>query len=219
MKENNTVQGESERSGRAVQYEGKLSELCKYQTLRVNLIITTLKWVVMTIGYFMVNFLLKYLAGNIYTNSYTTGCGEIVGKLTAGYMIYRFGLKKLYLVAFGLGIAGLLLMLAFINFGAMTPYLVFVTKFGYSMGFVGVYFNIVLLFPTILKSSSMGFCNLLGRIAGMCAPIIAELPPPINLIIWLVATIIALIASQFLIDPKTERGNSESELTKLRDLN
>ena len=98
-------------------------------------------------------------------------------------------------MAFGLGISGLLLMLVFINFGEMTPYLVFVTKLGYSMGFVGVYFNIVLLFPTILKSSSMGFCNFLGRIAGICAPLIAELPPPTNLIILLVVTVIALIAS------------------------
>ena len=159
----------------------------------------------MTIGYFLVNLLLKYLAGNIFTNSYTTGCGEIAGKLTAGFMIYKFGLKKMYLLALGLGVTGLLLMIAFINYGSLTPYLVFLTKFGYSMGFVGVYFNIVLLFPTILKSSSMGFCNLLGRIAGICAPIIAELPPPTNLIILLTVTVFALVASQFLIDPKEQK--------------
>ena len=93
----------------------------------------------------------------------------------------------------------------------MTPYLVFVTKFGQSMGFVGVYFNIVLLFPTILKSSSMGFCNLLGRIAGICAPLIAELPPPTNLIILLIGTIIAMVASQLLIVPKRDKENSEGE--------
>ena len=164
----------------------------------------------MTIGYFMVNLLLKYLAGNIYTNSYTTACGEIIGKLTAGFVIYRFGLKRLYMGAFTLGIIGLLLMIIFINYGSLTPYLVFMTKFGYSMGFVGVYFNIVLLFPTILKASSMGFCNLLGRIAGICAPLIAEVPPPTNLIILLVATVIALISSQLLIVPKQEKENRES---------
>ena len=157
--------------------------------------ITTICWMIVTIGYFLVNLLLKYLAGNIFLNAYTTASGEIIGKLTAGFFIFTLGLKRMYLVAFGLCILGTVLMIAFQNYGSVTPYCVFVSKFGYSMSFVGVYFNIILLFPTILKSSSMGFCNLFGRIAGICGPFIAELPPPLNLVILLVCTILAIILS------------------------
>ena len=101
-----------------------------YYTLRVNLIITTYKFVLTTVAYFTVNLLLKYLAGDIYTNSYTAAGGEIIGKLTSGYMIYNFGLKRMYQIAFTLSISGLLLMIIFIDRGALTPYLIFMTKFG-----------------------------------------------------------------------------------------
>ena len=176
-------------------YEGKLYELFKYKSLRCNLLITTVAWMVMTLGYYIINLVLKYLNGNIFTNSYTTACGEIIGKLTAGFCIIRIGLKKMYLLAFGLAILGAVLMIVFAEYGTLIPYCVFISKLGYSMGFVGCYFNIVLLFPTILKSSSMGFCNIFGRIAGIFAPFIAELVPPINLLILLACTAIALLLS------------------------
>lgn len=184
--------GSPEKNFEDTYYEGTLYELWKYKSLRWNLLITTVAWMVVTVGYYCVNLMLKYLAGNLFMNSYTTALGEIVGKLSGGFVIYTIGLKRMYLVAFGLAILGSILMIAFAEYGALTPYCVFLSKFGYSMGFLGVYFNIILLFPTILKSSSMGFCNVLGRIAGVFAPFIAELVPPVNLLILLAMTVLAL---------------------------
>ena len=117
----------------------------------------------------------------------------------------------MYLVAFGLAAIGGILMILFAEYGALTPYLVFLSKFGYSMGFLGVYFNIILLFPIILKSSAMGFCNIFGRLAGIFAPFIAELVPPINLLILLAVTFLALCLTQCMIMPIVRNCSTEKQ--------
>ena len=150
---------------------------------------------IITLAYYSLNLFLKYVAGNLFTNNYTTAAGEIAGKLSAGLVISAIGLKRLYLVAFGLGMLGALVMIVFSEYGSVIPYCLFVSKFGYSMAFLGVYFNIILLFPTILKSSSMGFCNIFGRIAGIFAPFIAEATPPINLWTLFGCTVLAFVFS------------------------
>ena len=184
-----------------ISYEGKLYELWVYRSLRWNLLITTVAWMVITTGYYAINLLLKYLAGNIFLNSYTTAAGEIVGKAAGGFVIVCIGLKRMYLVSFSLAILGCIGMIVFAEYGSLTPYCVFISKLGYCMSFLGVYYNIILLFPTILKSSSMGFCNFFGRVAGIFAPVIAELVPPVNLLILLAGTAVTLILSQCLIVP------------------
>ena len=62
-------------------YEGHLYELWKYRSLKINLFITTVLWMVLTVGYYELNLLLKYLEGNMFINSYTLASGEILAKL------------------------------------------------------------------------------------------------------------------------------------------
>ena len=132
--------------------------------------------------------------------------GDIIGKLTAACIIAKIGLKRMYLVSFGLAILGCFIMILFSEYGQLTPYCVFTSKLGYGMAVLGGYVNIVILFPTILKSSSMGFCNFFGRIAGIFAPFIAEATPPINLLTLLGMTVLSLCLSQCLIVPNLKES-------------
>ena len=173
-------------------YEGKLSELILYRTLRINLVITTVLWMVLTIGYYVLNLILKYLEGDMFMNSYTLAIGEIIAKLSGGLILAVLGLKRLHLLAFTFATVGCLLMAVFYKVGALTPYLIFFTRFGIGMGWIAVYFNIILLFPTVLKSTSAGIASIFGKAAGILAPFIVELVPPFNLLVLLGCTILAL---------------------------
>ena len=73
-----------------------------------------------------------------------------------------------------------------------------IAKFGFSQAFVAAYLSIVLIYPTILASTAMGVCNLLARTSSVMAPIVAEVEAPINLLILLSITGVALVASQCL---------------------
>ena len=57
---------EDERSS-SIQYEGKLIELWKYRSLRCNLFITMVAWMVVTMGYYMVNLMLKLKTDILYS--------------------------------------------------------------------------------------------------------------------------------------------------------
>ena len=164
-------------------YEGKLYELWKYRSLRINLFITTVLWIVLTIGYYELLLLLKYLEGNMFVNSYTLASGEIIAKLSGGLILTMTELKRLHYISFGFAATGTFLMVLFYKVGVFTPYLIFFTRFGIGMGWLAVYFNIVLLFPTILKSSSAGIASFFGKLSGILVPYIAELVPPFNILI------------------------------------
>ena len=125
----------------------------------------------------------------------------MIGSLVGGAVLSLLGLKKLFLFGWTLASIGSILLTIFTNLGNITALLLFITIFGISFAFLGCYMSPVLLFPTILKSSSMGFCNFFGRLAGIFAPLVAELEQPINFIILIGTSIIAGIISQFLIVP------------------
>ena len=186
-------------------YEGYIYELWKYRSLRINLIITTVLWTVLTIGYNELNLLLKYLEGNMYVNSYTLASGEILAKLIGGIILTKTGLQRLHYVAFGFATVGAFLMACFYKIGALTPFLVFFTRFGIGMAWFAVYFDIVILFPTILKSTSAGIASFFAKLGGISVPYIAEITPPFNIIVLFAAALLALCLSTCLIVLKTKK--------------
>ena len=99
----------------------------------------------------------------------------MVGSIAGGTILSCIGLKKLFLFGFILASIGSLLLTLLSRAGDITAILLFLTIFGFAMGFLGCYMSVVLLFPTVLKSSTMGFINFFARLAGIFAPIVAEL--------------------------------------------
>ena len=176
-------------------FEGKLSELCKYNTLRWNLIIVMFCWGSTSMGFYMLAFLLKYLKGNIFLNAYTSSAGEILGKLSTIAMLKCISLKRVLLVAFCTSSVGMLLLILCDGDPVLTPWVLGLARIGFSQGFVAVYLTCVLCYPTVLTSTTIGIATCSSKILTMSAPLIAELDPPINLVILLVIAVSASIVS------------------------
>ena len=155
-----------------------MSELCKYRSLRINLIVLVFVQMLTTLSVYQLQFFLKYLQGDIYYNTYAYAIAGMVGSIGGGSVLACLGLRKLFLYGFILASIGSLLLSIFSQSEGkdnLTAAMLFVTIFGFAMGFLGCYMSSVLLFPTVLKSSAMGFYNFFARIGGIIAPFVAEL--------------------------------------------
>ena len=65
-----------------------------------------LTWQALGFTYILVSFELKYLPGDIFTNSYTSAVAEIIAKLGAGVVLMRLGMKPLFAAAFFIAFMG-----------------------------------------------------------------------------------------------------------------
>ena len=168
-----------------------MSELISDETNRRNLLIMIYTWSTLSFGYFLVNFELKYLQGDIYLNAYSSSVAEIIAKLTGGCVLVKFGLKPIFAFCFLIAFIGSL-SLIFVTEADdwIISFLVMVAKFGISMGWVGAYMGMILLFKTTLVGAAMGYCNVLCRLAAMAAPMVAELEAPVPMICISVLTLL-----------------------------
>ena len=150
-------------------------------------------------GYYLLTYVLKYLGGDIFINAYTSGLAEVIAKLSVGALVFKTGLRKLFVVAFGLGTIGaLLLCFDSEGGGSYVAISVFIAKFGFSQAFPANYFAILLLFPTVLNATSMGICNCFARVTTIMAPLAAEITPPIPMVMLTIGGVLAILLSQLL---------------------
>jgi MFS family permease len=89
------------------------------------------------------------LHGDIYINAVVTSVAEIIGKLSAGVLIAKIGLRPVLLGAFFTAAVGTVFLILFPN--ASEVYIsafLLVTRFGASMAIVGASLGTVLITPT-----------------------------------------------------------------------
>ena len=193
-------------------YEGKMWELWKYKTLRRNLLVLVLCWAACSFGFYMLVYILKYIKGNIFVNAYAAAFAETAGKLSTVIALHYAPLKRVFLISLSLSLIGILLLIVFGQNGTWVPLMLLIAKFGLSQAFVTSYLSVVLLYPTILASTTMGICNLLARVATTMAPMAAEIKAPFGLAILFVVVGSALLASQFLVMPAKPDSNRAAKV-------
>ena len=166
--------------------------------IRVNLLVMAYMWSACSFTYYMIAFQLKYLPGNIYTNSYASGSSELVAIAIAGYVYAKLGIKLSFSIAFIISAFGGLCIL-FIGEDSVfwMPFFVILAKFGISGGFVIVYVSTVDVFPTLFCATALGFCNFFARVLTILAPEVAEQPPPIPMILFVSLTSLGILLIQF----------------------
>ena len=184
-------------------------ELWQYKGLRNNLIVITFCWASCSFGYYMLAFVLKYLHGNIFLNAYSSGAGEILGKLSNIPILRCTDLKRVFLIAFGSATMGTMLLLIFKQSDSLTPFLLILAKFGFSQAFPASYLSIMFIYPTILAGTAMGVCVTVAKIVSVMAPMVAEVHSPLNLIILMTLGAITTVISQFLV--LRPQGNTDSK--------
>jgi len=175
--------------------------LFKNKTYLVNLIVMTILWTVSSFDYYMINFQLKYIQGNVFLNSGFSSMSEAVAYGLGGIMVQKMGTKNAFISAFMFSVAGSLCLI-FINPETVDQlvlaFFVLASKFGVSATFVMVYVVTLDFFPEAVAASAFGFCNLFARAFSFLSPEIAEVRRPVPMVLFCLAAIGASIATLFL---------------------
>jgi hypothetical protein len=136
-------------------------------------------WVSVVSSFYTIQFNLKYLPGNIYTNTYMMYIAAVTGSLSAGYLLKHISLKRMLISCNLTMCIGVLLILGF-GFEHesewLLPFLLLLSIFGCSQGFNTIYQGNNRLFPTLFTATSIGICNLIARGVTIASPEIAEIP-------------------------------------------
>lgn len=175
----------------------------KQGVVRRNLVIMAYLWAMCSFSYYMIIFYLKYLPGDIYSNTFSSSGTDMASVLFGGALYKRLGIKKTYSVLLSFSVVGGILIVLFgTNNEGWMPLFVIITKIGIAGCFVCVYICMVDVFPTLFLASAFGICNFLARILTIVAPQVAELEPPTPMIILTCLCALGILMVQFVIPLK-----------------
>jgi hypothetical protein len=73
-----------------------------------NLICMLIIWGSCSFCYYLISFQLKYIKGNIFTNTIISGSIEIVAYITSAFFLKKFGLKTTFVASFAMAFFGML---------------------------------------------------------------------------------------------------------------
>ena len=127
-------------------------------------------WVVSAFDYYLINFQLKYIDGDIYTNTIVSSVSEVTAYLVTGALYERIGPKISFIASFIIAIIGSIFLITLGDrYPLFLPVMVLGSKFGISGSFNVVYLANG-LFPPVYSSTTFGICNFFARLASILAP-------------------------------------------------
>jgi hypothetical protein len=96
----------------------------------------------------------------------------------SGLLLKLIGFRSVLTISFMLSLIGMLALI-FVDDPSQAWISVFIlgSKFGVSATFNLAYLGNVMLFPTVIVSTSFGICNIFSRVSTITAPFVAELKP------------------------------------------
>ena len=109
---------------------------CKSKAMLLNLILMTVFWTTSSLNYFIITFYLKYIPGNIYTNTSLACIAEIVAYIVIGFIMDKFGVKLSFIISYILAAVGGIFLVIFYNAdGYLIGVFVLFAKFGISVAY------------------------------------------------------------------------------------
>ena len=172
---------------------------CSSKIILVNLILMCVLWSASTFNYYLLTFFLKYIPGNIYTNTAISNASELVAYAASGYLMNLMGIKISYFTGFSVATAGGLLLIFFFSAIDYVPFFVLLAKFGVSFAFNISYLGTPQLFPVALCGTAFGICNIFARFSAVLSGPVAEFSDPLPMVIFTFLTVIPGVLSLFLI--------------------
>lgn len=79
----------------------------------INVIVLLCLWIVSTFDYYLINFQLKYIDGDIYANTIVSSVSEVTAYLVSGALYDKIGARVSFIGSFGIGIVGSLFYILF----------------------------------------------------------------------------------------------------------
>lgn len=167
--------------------------------VKMNLFLMIWLWVATSTVYMIINFYIKYMPGSVYLNFSISGLSEIAAHIVVGALFNRLTPRWTFFIGYvicGTG-SGLLIFQNRYTSSMIASFLL-LTKFGISMALCACYVSTPFLFPTILCGTAFGICNICARFVSIGSPVVAELTPPLPMMIFCGMSIISVVVSLFI---------------------
>jgi len=148
--------------------------------------------------FYIIGFYIKYVPGDPFENVIVISIGDALSSIAAGSISSRIGAKNTLFLSFTLAAFGAIaLMFARDNENDkyIIPVFVLITRFGINSAFTLCYIITADYFPSIVSSRVFGICNLFSRFATILSPMIAELEPPLPMLIYAGVCCLSMISS------------------------
>ena len=186
-----------------------LSEIFKRRDIFVNMLIMAVIWAFTAFNFYLMSFQLKYLSGDLFSNTITSSLAQSGACLFGGVLYQKVGIKWTLGISFFLSMLGsLLLMLNVTESRWLISCFILIARFGCSSTFNIVYIANSDIFPPIFSATIFGICNTGSRILTISAPIIAEMGEPYPMMIHTIFGLIGSILPVFLqIDKQKVKQN------------
>jgi hypothetical protein len=150
-----------------------------------NLMVMSYLWAACSFTYYMIAIYVKYLPGSIFVNTMASGFSEMIAYVAGGVIYARLGIKKTITILFtGSAAGGLMIMFLSGQSDLVISVFVIIAKFGISGVFTILYVCNGEVFPTMFAASALGITNFTSRFITIFSAEIAEVQPPIPMILF-----------------------------------
>lgn len=178
---------------------GSFKDILRVRRHFVNLIIMVTVWIGSSFDYYLLNFQMKSIKGNVFLNTFSSSMSELPSIIISGFMYKRLGLKITLVFWFSLSLVGGMLLLIFGNsHEKLIPVFVLFSKAGVTATFNLCYLANAQIFPAIFAGTAFGICNIGAKSITILAPLIAEVNPPTPMILFCITAGLACALSFFI---------------------
>ncbi|CDW72064.1 organic cation [Stylonychia lemnae] len=179
----------------------KVQRLINEKIFRNNLLIMIFSWSTASFGFYLIPYFLSSINTLLHENRYNvfelaiaSSISEILANVFCYVITSIFPNKKSlilsYILAF-FGSMGFWVAKDTVLSSSNILYYVLFSKFGITVAFDVTYVIMGELFPTLLKATAFGICNVIARFITILAPRIALLPQPYPMLIFSFSCLIA----------------------------
>ena len=152
-------------------------------------------WCSVSFSYWLVNFQIKYIQGNVYTNSMSSSIADNIGTVLSAVLYDKFGVRIAFLTCLVFTLVGGATILLFHSVTSWMPLFIMIGKMGTSSTFNLVFLSNSDLFPTLFSATAMGICNFFARLSTIAAPQVAERPEPLPMTLYLIINVGAVVCA------------------------
>lgn len=170
----------------------------RQHVIKINLVVMCYMWASTSFCYYMISLYMKYLPGNIFINTIASGSAEFIAYGLGGILYTKLGIKKSYSLLYAISsLGGILIIILGTDSVTWMPVFVMISKFGIAGCFTICYISNSHVFPTLFCSTAMGINNFFSRFLTCFSAEIAELQPPIPMVLFSGLTALGVLMIQF----------------------
>ncbi|XP_013910279.1 PREDICTED: solute carrier family 22 member 13-like [Thamnophis sirtalis] len=148
-------------------------DLIRNPQLAKMTLISSLIWFVNSLAYYGLSLNVGSFGLNIYLTQVIFGAVEIPARILSVFLMQRFGRKKCQSLCLLLGGTFSLLIIAVPkDLPVVTTLLAVLGKFTMAASFSTSYVYSAELFPTIIRQTGLGVCQMTARVAGIISPLV-----------------------------------------------